>query len=270
MPRESRVVYPVRAQKRRPFPRRLLFVPLVLLLLASLGVGLWYALRLPALRVGSVVVYGAHRIGADDIEPAVRAAVSGTRWVVFPADSLFVVSAEAVERRLRDAFPEIQEVDVDKRLPNRLIVRVAERRLWGVYCAAGGGPRACAYLDGRGTAYEVLARYEGWLLPVIYGSDPAALGTSAVPPETLAFYGQAEDALHGLGTRLLSLSVSSSTPGDARLATAEGWTLIVTSSRPAGEWLGALEALLADIGPRRANLDYVDLRFGAKVFYKFK
>ena len=273
MPPPSRVVYPVKPKARRPFPKRMAFVFLALAALAALGGGLWYVANLPYFRVDRVEISGTSVLPAAEIERAILDSISGTVGSIFPRDNFFFISGEALEHTLKRQFPAIRAVNVDKHFSHRLAVAVEERTLWGVYCVAQGTESAgpCVYLDTSGTAYEELSQFEGWLLPVIYGGLPAAVGTQTVPQATLQFFEAARDALTPLDGILISATISSSTPTDVRLGLAEGWTLVVSTSRPVPEWLQALETILEkEIGAKRPQLEYVDLRFGNKVFFKFK
>lgn len=274
MPASSRIVYSARPKPKRPISWRAVLTFLGLPALALSGLGLLYVVNLPVLRIGRVEVRGVRQVPAAEVEAAARTVIAGKAWGLLPNDSALFVSVKSVERELRSRFPTIDAVRVSRAFPQRLLIDIQERPLWGVYCErpfSGGPPRACSYLDRRGTAYTTFAHFEGWLLPVIYGSAPAALGGSAVSPVMLAFFDDAARAVAGLGGGLLALTLASSTPEDARLVVAEGWQIWVNPSRPVGEWLGALTAVLEqEIGERRSSLDYVDLRFGNKVFYKFR
>ena len=275
MPSPSRIVYPVKPKARRPFPKRIAFVLLAPAALAALGGGLWYVANLPYLAVDRLEVRGARLLLPSEIEAAVRESIAGRgRWGFIPRSNFFAVSGEAIEKRLGERFSSIEHVDVGRRFPDRLVIEVKERTLWGVYCSRGDTdepPRSCAYLDTSGTAYEELSQFQGWLLPVIFGSGSVVLGTAPIPPATLAFFGQARAALAAVGGELLAVRLSTSTPADARLELAEGWELWVNVTRPTSEWSSALEAVLEqEIGARRPLLEYVDLRLGNKVFYKYR
>ncbi len=273
MPPPSRIIYPAKPRAPKRFPRKILFTVLAGLAVAVLGGGAWYMANLPYLAVDRIEVTGAAVFSPLEIEGIVREALSGVTWAVLPRRNFFIVSGEAIEHQLRRQLPQIEAVDVGKRFPDRLLVRISERKLWGVYCVRvpGEPPGSCAYLDTHGVAYEELSRFAGWLLPVIYGAAPARLGDPAVPAGTLEFFNGAAAALASLGGELLSLSRSTTTPDDVRLSLAEGWSVWLTASRPIPEWLDILRTVLEkEIGGRRSELDYVDLRFGAKVFYKFR
>ena len=274
MPASSRIVYPTRPRPRRRFPLRLFVILLGPPIALAVAFGFWYVLNRQALRVRTVEVSGVRQIPAAEIEAAVRAVIDGSILGLIPRDSVLLVSAETVEHALRERFPAIEAVNVGRRLPNRLTVAVGERSLWGIYCAdpaAGAAARACALLDRRGTAYEVLVDARGWLLPVVFGTVPPKPGEPAVTPRLLELFAAADLALGAIGADAIAVAVASSTPADVRIRLAEGWELFVEAERRPDEWLEILSALLErEVGARRRELQYVDLRFGAKVFYKFK
>lgn len=271
MPQSSRVVFTSRARVSKPATRRSVLWFLTILGSIGLVAGLWYAARLSVFAVTDIEVVGAG--SAEEMRRSVEAMITGRTIFAIPANNFFAVSSGRIRRELERQFPSAAAVDVQKRFPHRLVIRVAERVLWGVYCQRqqGGAARTCAYLDQEGTAYEELSGFEGWLLPVLFGPFPIQLGESPVPTSALLFFERAKAELTPLGAELLSAAFSTTTPDDARLSLAEGWELWVTVSRPSAEWREILETVLArDIGERRGELEYVDLRFGRKVFYKFR
>ena len=274
MPRESRVVYPVSIKQRKPFPPKVFVILLTGVCVIMLAGAVWFILRLSYFRVDRIEVTGNRMLSAEGVAGAAREAIGGTLGRIIPQSNFFIISSETIERALRERFPSIESVRVSRRFPDRLLIRVSERTLWGVYCeqaALSLPPRSCAYLDTSGTAYAELSQFQGWLLPVIFGSGSVALGTAPIPPATLAFFGQARAALAAVNGELLAMRLSTSTPVDARLELAEGWELWVSTDRPIAEWSGVLQTVLAEeVGARRRELEYVDLRFGNKVFYKFR
>lgn len=270
----SRVVYSRKPEPKKPVSKGLWYSLTAFLALGVLGWGVWYLANLKYIRVDRIDVVGVRRLPATDIEQAGRDAVAGKQWLIFPRNNFFIISSVRVRDHLREAFPQAAEIRVEKKFPNRLIVTVGERTLWGVVCSrpnASSPPESCFYLDHAGTAYEELASVEGWLIPIIYIPEKSVIGSQAVPQETLDFFDQAKDALTPINGNLVLLAVSSSTPSDVRLTLAENWDILVSSSRPPSEWVKILRTVLdKDIGEKRAELEYVDLRFGNKVFYKYK
>lgn len=270
----SRIVYSRKPEPKKSIPKRVWYSLAVLIVLGIIGWGVWYLANLPYFRVDRIEISGVRRLPAPDIERAAAEAISGEQWLIFPRNNFFLVSSVRVRERLREAFPQAAEISVEKKFPDRLIIAVEERSLWGVVCSRPDAvlpPESCFYIDRRGTAYEELASVEGWLVPVIYIPQKSALGTQAVPEATLDFFNQAKGALASINGNLILLAVSSSTPSDVRLTLSENWDILVSSSRLPSEWVKILKTVLEkDIGEKRSQLEYVDLRFGNKVFYKFK
>lgn len=270
----SRVVYSRKPEPKKPIPKAFWYSLAILLALGVLGWGVWYLANLPYLGVDRIEVFGARQLSASDIEQTARDAIAGEQWLIFPKNNFFIVSSARVRENLGAAFPQVAEIRVEKKFPDRLIVTIEERTLWGVVCSRPDAvlpPESCFYIDRRGTPYEELASVEGWLVPVIYIPQKSALGTQAVPEATLDFFNQAKDALASISGNLILLAVSSSTPSDVRLTLSENWDILVSSSRPPSEWVKILKTVLEkDIGEKRSQLEYVDLRFGNKVFYKYR
>jgi len=277
MPVSNRVVYPVKSPKVRQ--KRLLsrkgWLPFSVVVLLAAGVGGFiYIMNLSQLRLKNIEVRGAALLSSDDIQKEVRNETSGWALYVFPKDNFLIISSSKIEQDLRRRFPQASGIAVSRKFPATLAVSVSERIFWGVYCEAGGtrsptGP--CFYIDTRGVAYDRLSGWRGLLIPVIYSPAGATLGSVAVDTAVLEFFGKAKQSLAAINADLLSVAWSTSTPADIRLNVDEGWYALVTSSRPVEEWLGVLKTLLEkEVGDKRGQLDYVDLRFGNKVFYKFK
>lgn len=274
MPRDSRVVYPIKPKPRsKPFSKKAVLVFGLSVLVAVVFIGLLYAVRTPYLRVEQVEISGTRFLPASEIEQAVRNDLSGFFWFIIPRNNFFFVSDRRISGDVLRMFPQLSGVEIDKKFPKKIAVTVKERQLWGVYCFRS--PTAvsvpCFYLDSRGTAYEEFSRFEGWLLPLVYGPEAPKLGEAAISAEKLEFFGEAKAALESAGGRLLSMSLSTTTPDDVRLGVSEGWEVWITATRPVTEWLSVLKTLLAsEVGEKRFGLEYVDLRFGNKVFYKYR
>ncbi len=271
MPTPSRIVYYRRPKRRKPFPRARLYLFLGLILVVVLSWGLRYLANLPYLRIQRISVSGTKTIAPADVEATAKRAIAGTRWWVIPRDHLFLISSRELAATLERAFPSAEKIVVRKKIPPALAIIVTERTLWGIYCQKLEAIGPCFYIDRAGIAYGELTSSEGSLIRTIYAPWPVSPGGQALKTSLIDFYGRAAVALERLPAKLIGLELAPSTPRDARLLLDEGWYLIVPVERDPGEWTGILRTVLdREIGPRRPSLEYVDLRFGSKVFYKFK
>lgn len=246
----------------------------VIFMVVLLGVGFWYVARASYIRVKHIEITGTNVLSPKGIEDVVLAELHGALWLFVPRDNILVVSSKGLEAHLAEQFPSMAEVDVTKSFPDAIRVRIRERALWGVYCETRPipeKPHPCAYLDEGGIVFQEFSNIEGWLLPVVIGSATPTLGEVAVSGDMLGFFQDARDALGKVDVKLLSLRESTTTPEDLSLGTGEGWEIRIPKQRPVSEWFPILKTLLdKEIGAKRSQLEYIDLRFGQKVFYKLK
>lgn len=274
MTSQSRIVYAAKSKQKRPFNKRRFLFVFSLFLAAVFTGGLAWVLHLPGLRIDKIEIRGAALLSAAEIENEVNSEISGSHFLILPRNNFFLVSNKSIAQNLSVRFHRIAEVIVNKKFPKEIDVEIKERSLWGAYCQtldAGETRHSCFYIDDRGMAYEDISGFEGSLLPIVYSPREVKVGDEVLSSVTLEFYGRARESAFAVNANLLSITLSTSTPADARLNFAEGWHALVTMARPAGEWLDVLKIVLEkEIGDRRSQLEYIDLRFGNKVFYKYR
>lgn len=117
----------------------------------SLGIVLYLAFTLPFFRVSSAVVFGNTRIPSDELSAALG--VTGK--------SIFTMSPEELETRLRMSYPELLSAEVKISMPNHVLATVIERRpviLW----QRGDG---YTWIDSEGVAFRPRGLKAG-LVPV--------------------------------------------------------------------------------------------------------
>lgn len=253
------------------------------------GAGAWYALQQPIFRFTEFRLMGLRATPQDAVLASLRSEFAGMRFMVIPRDSYFIVSSESLEAYLKRAFPRIASVAVAKKIGEPLDLSFTERTLWGILCAREKGDadledsdadtvsreqqkESCFYIDRAGYAFEDVSSFAGSLFPVLFVDHAGALGEQLVTPDETAFFEEASSFLRAsAGLSLFSAEFSRKNPDDVRLRLKEGWHLIVPREKNPAEWVAILKTLLAgEVRDKQKNLLYVDLRFGNKVFYKFR
>ncbi|WP_124727707.1 cell division protein FtsQ/DivIB [Staphylospora marina] len=142
-------------KKRPPSPWALLFITLFFA-----GTLMVLFLRSPLSKLETIETAGNRMLSRADIL---------NRIGVKPGDWFFLVSGEEVKKRLEE-MPEVKEARVVKEFPNRLYIRVEEKRRMAVFRA---GNRLVPVLEGGvvlqnrtvGTASVNEPVFEGWSVP---------------------------------------------------------------------------------------------------------
>jgi cell division septal protein FtsQ len=169
----------VKVRARRASARRLqkgfLVLSLLLILLSLLGAGLFGAQRLLNSLFFTNPDYAIHSIEVTTDGDLERDAVVQAAQIA-NGTNIFSVNLSAVEDRLR-ALPQIEEVDVQRLLPDKVVIVIQERRPIAWIASADANKTGFNYdsallVDRRGIALQPKGSAPEYMsLPVIIGVD---------------------------------------------------------------------------------------------------
>jgi cell division septal protein FtsQ len=169
----------VKVRARRASARRLqkgfLVVSLLLILLSMLGAGLFGAQRLLNLLFFNNPDYAIHSIEVTTDGDLARDVVLRAAQIE-DGSNIFGVNLSAVEDRLR-ALPQIEEVNVQRLLPDKLVIVIQERRPIAWIASADANKTGFNYdgaflVDRRGIVLQPKGSAPEYMtLPVIIGVD---------------------------------------------------------------------------------------------------
>ena len=239
-------------------------------------VGIVYLIRLPAMQIRDVAVTGTKTLDEQGVRERIILALAGARALIFPRSSFFLADAHEIAYGLRHDFPRIRDIAIAKKFPDKLDVTITERVFWGVFCngRAGSSTAACVYIDSDGIAYEYALEPQGKLIISIQsdGAGDIALGAPVIDPAIMGrIRGLAEKIPVAIGSAVVDFELHTRVPSEIRAIAADGVMMIFKREDDYAATLGVLKRVLdGEIKDRRSRLDYIDLRFGNKVFYKLK
>jgi cell division protein FtsQ len=242
----------------RPWIRHILPAAAALLLIAgatAAGASVYSWLGRSALfSVRDVDMNACAQVTREEVAGMLAAGKNGTIWSL---------SAEAIGRRLL-THPWIREVHVRKVFPDRLVVRIEERRPVAMI-----NLDALYYVDDGGDVFKRLSAYDSKNFPIITGFSRADL--SARDAVTLRNLRRTIDLLHRAESGVLSQNVS-----EIHFDPQEGFT-IVTRDTGLALKVGAMEPLEAmqrieEAMPKLSRLGkvrgIVDLKHAGRIFVR--
>lgn len=244
-------------------------------LLVLLGGGV-YLLRLPQWQISEFEISGLNVLTTEEIGNVIRGVLGGSRLFLFPRSSFFLASSGAVVSGLQKAYPRIKQVSVKKEFPDKLNIFIAERALWGIFCSSLSekkeSPQQCVYVDETGFAYEYAPSSQGSLIMKIKDDRTVSVPAQLVDPALMAqMIFSAQEIEKATRVEVTGYELSSKIPREFWLETNEGFKLFLNRSDDVSKTLNILKTVLEeDIKEKRSRLEYIDLRFGNKVFYKFR
>lgn len=233
------------------------------------------ATALPAVQLTDIRVSGLQTLDERDVRAYLGAALGEKYLLLFPRSSYFLAHTGILAKGIRDAFPAIADVEMEKEFPRTLTVRVTERKFWGILCNTlqDANPVQCAALDETGFAYESAPLPQGNLLLIVESDRPSLEPGKTRMDEELVREMQAlqQKIREAIGGEVARFEVRDRVSGEIRARAADGFMIWFKRGDDISNAMRVLKKVLdAEIGNRRENLDYIDVRFGNKVFYKFK
>ena len=285
----DRLVY-----KRKPKPKRALLNRgrvMVLGALALVGLGYWgvYAFfHLDYFQIKSVNVSGLAALDKDNVTRFILSRLEGNRWFTVPRSNILMFSPALMEENIAKEFPAVAEANVKKIFPGGIAAEIRERSLWAIYCSQKNavlattttsasreeGEKHCYFMDEEGIIFGEAPETEGTLIRKITsdGGLDKRLGFQQFSADEITDFIKLEYVFkERAGLAISGIELRKNAPKDLWLAANEGFSIIITRSATFESTADIVKAVLENkVGGERATLDYIDARFGNKVFVKYR
>ena len=205
------------------------------------------------------------------VESFIRSYIASGSLAAWGGNILFL-DAEELEEKIKEEFPVIDEARIKKDFLERAIsVELAEKKSIGIWCV---DPNPCFYLEKRGGIFEEAPQAEGSLILLIKTqgvSEIPPLGAKVVDENFLDFMLKIkEDLFSSVNVGVKEFSFKSGS-FDVQALTTEGFKIFFDGKKNPADQAANLKIMLEEkIKEERANLEYIDLREGNRIYYKLK
>lgn len=265
-----------RASPLRTRRRRALFIKLfvALLLVAGAAWGVSYVSYLPQVTIQEVDVVGAKDVSAQAVGDEVRSILDSEPRRFISKRNIFFYPRVEIEEAVASAFPRIKSVSVSRGslTSTTLTLAVEERKAFALWCDLFD---SCYDMDEGGYLFaKESASSTGMNTNFIF---TGGLATSSTEPIGNSFV---PAHLPGLVVLLRALGQAGFNPSGVHIASGkdftvplrEGFLLKASFGQDATLLARNLELVLSSdaLQGKAQELEYVDLRFGDRVYYKLK
>lgn len=242
----------------------------------ALVAGTAYVLRLPVITVRDIAVEGNESITASQVEHVVREQLQGSYLFLVPRSNIFFIPKGDIIENIASQIKTFKRVGVKRSGLSRIVVVVEERQPFALWCE-GTSDTQCFFLDDEGYVYreaptfggDVYVRYRG----LIEGDPIGQVYAPSMGFRELAAFVESVDELVVLD--VVPAEVMARTKDDYILTSKGGSDILFGGKDTLSGAYENLETVLANaagsVGGTFDDLfEYIDLRFGNKVFYKEK
>ncbi len=226
-----------------------------------------------AMRIDEIAVRGAMLQEPQEIVAFTRAGLAETRKHFIARDNIFAYPKEELRAGILREFPRLKSVRIGRGgfFGNTLIVNVDERSPYATWCVDGETP-ACYVFDENGLIFAGTERAGKPELPYVFygGIDPNnAIGSVFLPDKLRGV----RDLMQRMReARFIPLRLHVIDDQDYTIELENGFTIKASFGQDIDTIVHNLE--LVSVSPalrdKEKELEYIDLRFGNRVYYKFK
>ena len=258
----------LRARKRRRFVRLAAGLIVFLLFTSSGLVGLTY---LSSLQIKDVAVSGAQTLSSGTVETFARDRLSGEYWYVFSKSNIFLYPKQQIAADLIKAYPVLASADVHAVDFHTIAVNLVEREPRALWCTQD---ERCLFMDENGVAYGEAPTFSEPVYLSYYGTTTGeALPKQYLTPEQFQSLSALVDALAQKISDSAIVAVDVDTNKDVSVRFANSFTLRFALSDAGGDIFERFSLALTS-EPMKAHklsdFQYLDLRFGDKLYYKLR
>lgn len=289
----SRILY-TPAESRRPPPRsfkKRVFIFAGAIIFLAILLGVFLLLRHPRLQIHSIAILGTETIPEGEVQEMILEMLRDNFLFLFPRSSFFLFSGENISKNLLHRFPKIHKLSLQRQFPDILNIQIKERKLWAIACDTSGESDGlsekyvveepsekdsnvtCVYVDTDGIAYENAPRSVGALITKmdIDGKD-LKLGASILDAKFIERIEAIRRSLaQNLNLDIIGYEYFASLSKELAVVTSEGFSIHINHGDDIEQISSILKTLFdEEIKEKRSRLDYIDARFGNKVFYKLQ
>jgi len=294
----------LRSSKLAKRKRRALYFKatgLLFLIVSIVGV-LAYLLSQPKVLIKQIEISGNEVLTEGELRELVEQRLDGRYFFLFPRRSIFLAPFREIERSILETYDRAKKVGTSRTWFQTLHVHVDERQPFALWCreievvlsseqppeSQSGASEAtstseavvpesqqleqCYFLDGEGFIFTEAPRFSGSAYFKYYGDieENEPVGGQFLTQERFGELRLFLDSFFDTGLGVDALRV---TGEGAELVLSEGGVILFTLEQNLTHALDNLESALSVEVFTEGSLDsleYIDLRFGDKVYYRFK
>ncbi len=173
--------------------------------------------------------------------------------------TLFSIKKSEAIIKIKEEFPEISSVRIERNFPNKIIVNLRERSPVAIWCQG----ESCFLIDQEGVIFQKSSSLN--MVVIQSENNDFNLGQRVIAQEEMAKIIKIGRSLKEIG--LVSFNLEGE---KLKVQTAEGWQVFFTTRKDISEQIINLFLILNKqiSAERRKQLNYIDLRFYNQAIFK--
>jgi len=227
------------------------------------------------LQINSILVSGNQKVSAEELKNLVSKNIS--KNVINLANlhastkSILLANTDNLSKEILEKFPIIETANVNKNLPQTLNVVITERKQAGIFCNASfGGEGRCYSIDENGVIFEDLTEIPADALVIWHPLGGQVVLAQNVLDKNIANAVVKTEKMLKDNFQIGAKNVILPNSGEMDIKTSEGWNIYFDPNSDIDLQITKVKLLLSgEISESaRKNLQYIDMRFKDRAYYK--
>lgn len=268
------------ASSRRLRRKRLILKAVVVgVIFAAIFAGIVAFFRIPYFQIWKIEISGNSLVNSNDLSEWIKVKLNGKYLGFFPKANIFIIPKREILAELPQEFKRIKNISIDKKYFDTIAVKTEERINTAIYCEREN----CAFIDENGYVFERAPYFSGGVFVNFFDEREAAetatttfavninktLGANLLDEEEFKKIMDFARLLAKTGNGVVRVVLKKE--NNYEIYTKEGWKMILNNkNNPRATNLNLTTALESTIKEERKKLDYIDLRYGNKIYFKYK
>lgn len=242
----------------------------ILVLCFGFFTGVWYLTRLPYFTITSIQISGGETISHEEIDTVISQQLNGSYIRLVPNRFIYTYPHDAIVASV-NSVPRIRDVVLSRLGKNTLVLKFDEYVPYALWCRAINEPESCYFISADGYAFASAPMLEGGaLIRHVIEAKTELKNESIFAEKNLSeihtFIHQLETELH-----LRITDVFYTKDNDVIFYINGGGKILVSTKLGYDQSVKNLKSIVLSkefqhIAP--GNFNYIDLRFGNKIFIK--
>ncbi|HEY4515657.1 MAG TPA: hypothetical protein VJH67_00495 [Candidatus Paceibacterota bacterium] len=228
--------------------------------------------RLPALQIKEIKISETKRVPSSVLKEIVQSHIKGNYFGIFPKSNFMLYPKNDIKEEIMTKLPALLEAEVDTEIDRNLYIRVNERLASALWCSSSSN---CFYMDEQGFIFARAMNMDG--LMKYYGlvdqGGSSILGKSYGEVGFFSELRKFTENVESLGFRLERVNVVSESRAELHFSTGS-YLLFLPDDKNKEELFGNIKLFIenskASNGGVIPPFEYIDARYGNKIFFKVK
>ncbi|MCR4306421.1 MAG: hypothetical protein NUV42_00465 [Candidatus Yonathbacteria bacterium] len=225
--------------------------------------------------IAEIEARGNSVVPGEEIVSMVQREIAGKYLGLFHKNNSFLYPQSAILERILSEQKRISDVNIYLDNLALLVVSVTERKPAYLWCgneySEEENKEACFFMDSDGYIFAEAPYFSGDVFFEWYGpteeKNGNPIGDRFLPYIEFKKLVSFREAISALG--LKTTHMTAKTDGDYALSLKDSGSILFNSDQEFDALLGNLDSAISALASYK-NLEYVDLRFGNKIFYRYK